>query len=375
MAANGEENEIQLREMDEEALDKPELVSSVANMLAEIGGNPADDELNAAPTQKQDDGVIDDDEGEPDADDDVEGGEPTPEEKEGKDEEEFDLPELPDSYYRSAARNGWTPEVIAEMVTDIGIEKVTTLLSNIHKADNNMTNTFSDLGRKAKELDGRNAPPDITGEGEGKSTEFKVEMEALVEKYGEDDPLVIMYAQQGQSLKELQESFKELNANLSLTQSEVSQQEQRLEEQTRKSVNGFFDGKGMEPFAKFYGNLDKVDDTWDGLARGQKANRDAVCVEADRILVGAQMHGDKMSLDEAMERAHMIISEPIAESIVRTKIMKSVEKRSKARVVRPSSGKAKSKTSDATGGKPANKQELVDRTNERLSTLFKGLRN
>jgi len=375
MAANGEESEIQLREMDEDALDKPELVSNVASMLADIGGTPAEDELNAAPTQKEEDDPVieDEDDSDPDADDDGKDGQPTPASKEDG-EEAVDLPELPDAYYRSGARFGYSPEDISDMVDKIGIDYVTTLLQNMHQKDNNMTNVFSDLGRKAKEMEnsgGQAAPDVISDTGDAAP---KIDMDALKAKYGEDDPLVMLFAQQAGELAGMRESFQQLNQNLNLTQQQVSKQEQEIEDQTRKSVNGFFDGETMEPFKKFYGGLDDAGSTWEKLSVGQKSNRDLVCQYADQILIGAQMHGDAMALDEAMERAHMIVSEPIAESIARTKIMKQVQKRSKSRVVRPSRGKSKP-TQNVAGKKPANKQELVDRTNERLSSLFKGLRN
>lgn len=379
MAANGEENSIHLREMDEEALDKPELVGNVAKMLEEIGGSPAEDELNAAPTHEEDedDQVIEDEEGdEPDADDDDEEDQPTPDDNEGEggDTEEIELPEIPDAYYRSAARYGYKPEDVADMVDKIGIDYVTTMLQNLHQKDNNMTNVFSDLGRKAKELGaGAGKPPDLTSGGAGHTVDDSTdELDALVDEYGNDHPLVQMYKKQGQALNDLKESFNDLNSNLALTQDQVSEQEQELEEQTRRSVNGFFSGKGMELFSRFYGELKDTAGNWDALSVGQKSNRDKVCEYADQILVGAKMHGDPMSLAEAMERAHMIVSEPIAETITRSKIMKQVEKRHKARVVRPSSGKSTHKKK--VTGKPANKQELVDRTNERLSSLFKGLR-
>jgi len=376
MARNGEESEVKLREMDEDALDKPELVSSVAQALADIGGSPAEDELNAAPTRK--DSKVDDqddtDADDTDADDVDEDDQPTPDDEEGG-EEEIELPEIPDAYYRSAARYGWKPEAIKDMVDNLGIDHVVTLLQNVHQKDNNMTNVFSDLGRKAKALDmnGSQAPPDVTVD--TGDTAPKIDMEALKEKYGDDDPLVVLFAEQARQLNGMKESFQQLNTNLAVTQNQVSKQEQELEDNTRKSVNGFFGGKGMEPFAKFYGDLEDPASTWEKLSVGQKSNRDLVCQYADQILVGAKMHDDAMTLGEAMERAHMIVSEPIAESIVRTKIMKQVQKRSKARVVRPSRGKSKSKAKSLASGKPANKQELVDRTNERLSSLFKGLRN
>ena len=390
MAANGDSSEIPLREMDEDKLNDPNLVSNVANMLAKIGGEPSAEELEAAPTSNDvDNEFSDDNEDDVSQTDDDEGSEPTTVTSDDasqtteSDLTEIELPEIPDAYYRTASRYGYKPEDIKDMADKIGVEHVTTMLQNLHQKDNNLTGQFSQLGRRAKEMEnytpgqGTNPvgqqPPDLTQGDSNPATPAQpvtVDLAALKEKYGDDDPLVELYAMQANQLAAMQQSMQQLNTQLQATQTQVSQQEIDGQEQLMRDVNDFFGDKDMEVFAKFYGTLDKGDMNWTGLSPAQIANRDHVCTLADQIIAGARLHGDPMSLKDAMERAHLVVSEPISESIMRTKIMKSVEKRHKARVIRPSKSASTGKKK-ASSSKPASRQELIDRTNDRLSSLFR----
>jgi len=370
---------VRLREEDDAALDDPTLVSSVEEALA---GLESDEDEELADDVAEDSEPTPDDNDEP-ADDEDEDPEPTPddneddnaEEKDVKDgdepaEEDDGLPDLPDAYYRSAARYGWKPDAIKEMVDTVGIEKVSTMLKNLHQKDNNMTGVFAQLGRKAKELE--QAPtkaPDLKKEVTKEKKSPGIDLAALKEKYGDDDPLVDLYAAQAQQLAALTDSFENLNAQLAATQDKVSEQQAADDTELMKQVNSFFNGDGMSQYESFYGSLDKDASDWQGLSPAQMANRDYVCTLADQIIVGAKLHGDPISLEDAMERAHLVVSEPIAETITRNKILKSVEKRHKARVVRPAESKKSSFKTNV--GKRPSKQELVSKTHERLAAIFK----
>lgn len=369
---NQDQHEVRLRESNEEKLDDPTLVGNVAKALQEIGGEPAADELESEPTP---------DDGGSNAEDDATGGddqaaddeisEPTPNADsnatDGADEE-ITLPEIPDAYYRSGARYGWSPEDIKVMY-DKDPEHTVTMLQNLHQKDNNLTNTFSQLGRKAKELEAQAAAqptqdaPDLTG----KVAKQKVDIEALREKYG-DDPLVDMYVAQGEQLNAVIDRLEEVSQQAQRINTQSPQQEAEANFQLEQKINGFFSGGDMQPFVKFYGNLNEGDQGWNTLSVAQRTNRENVLKLADQLLAGARFHGDQMSFDDAMERAHLVVSEPISESITRTKIMKQVEKRHKARVVRPSQSSSTSK-SEMSDSKPRTKKELLDRTSERLASL------
>lgn len=358
------EHELQLREKDESALNDPGLVSAVAANLAEIGGELADEELVVEPTPDSkdtdgDDAAVDDDPADEAPDDD-----PTPE----KEEDSGDvLAEIPAPYLRSAAHFGWDDNAVSDMVKKAGADHVMSMLRDLHTKDNNLTAKFADLGRQDKgKLDtpvpdvGRAADPPAKG---------KIDIAALREKYGDDDVLVDVIAMQQENTDRLGKKLDDVSSRLADTRNTLTQQEYKQQQDDRKLLDNFFGGNDLEPYKDFYGKLEAGADTWADLSSQQQVNRHQVCKLADDIVRGAGMRGAAMDPGEALARAHAVVSGPIAESVTRRKIMGEVEKRSNARVVRPSKGKATS--TPGVVGKSKTREEVLSRANERLASVFK----
>jgi len=346
------EHELPLREKDESALKDPGLVSSVAANLAEIGGELADEESVVDPTP---DNVVDDDPADETPDDD-----PTPEEK--KEEDSDDV--------LAAAHFGWDEKAVADMVGSAGVDNVTAMLRDLHTKDNNLTAKFADIGRQGKEDQGRlNTPAPDVGRAEDPPAKGKIDIAALREKYGDDDVLVDVIAMQQENVDRLSKKLDDVNSKLTDTRSTLTQQEFKQQQDDRKLLDNFFGGNDLEPYKDFYGKLGADADTWADLSSQQQVNRQQVCKLADDIVRGAGMRGAAMDPGEALARAHAVVSGPIAESVTRRKIMGEVEKRSNARVVRPSKGKVTS--TPGVVGKSKTREEVLSRANERLASVFK----
>lgn len=375
--------DVPLRKTDEAELHSDDLLSKVAANLRESGaGDPTD---VAEPEDKPELDVDEDAEEDvsgTDDDDDASGeeseeGDPTSDEDAGEvqDEKKKDesdgsdkdtLVDIPDAYMRSAASYGWTPEAVADMTKDLGHDHMMTVLQNIHQKNNELTNTFSSLGRKAQELD--NGPLQVGLEKEPGAYQ-PVNIEALKEELGEGHELVRVVEQQQKQMGNMKATLDNVNQQLSRTNNQVEKQRLQEVDNQVKVINGFFDDDGLKPYVAFYGSIDGATETWDKLSDQQMHNRDRVCVLADQIRVGAQMHGTGMDLPTAMERAHLVVSEPISASIIRSEILKSVEKRHKSRVVRPSSSKKAEKK--VSTEKPTTRKEIVARAEQGLAKLFK----
>lgn len=354
-SADQEHHEQHLREKDTEKLSDPDLISTVATSLAEIEGEPAEEELEAEPTPEPDeekapaDGKADE----------AKDPEPTPEDDEV-------VAEIPGPYLRSAVHMGWTEKDIADMCDKIGSEKVIDMLRDVHEKDNNLTARFAEQGRLLKQPDA--TPPDVTSD--APAARKKIDVAALRERYGDDDPLVDLAMAQQEELATITQQLGAVKGKLANTQHAVTRQQVEAEQTARRTINDFFSGKTLEPYQKFYGELKEGDADWRGLSAAQSRNRDSVCQLANDIIGGVRLHGSDMSIDEALARAHAVISEPIIETVTRHKIMSEVEKRHNARVVRPSKGKSTS-SSTKSGGKPKTRSELIARTNESLAEIFK----
>jgi hypothetical protein len=117
----------------------------------------------------------------------------------------------------------------------------------------------------------------------------------------------------------------------------------------------------MDVYGDFYGKVGQTG-AWDTLTPGQKANRIEVCNRAQMILDGAAMTGMQMSAAEALERAHLEVAAPMAEEIVRERIVKSVQKRAAGVTLKPSG----SKTPAPTG---YNKEQAIAEQRQAMAFL------
>lgn len=376
MAGKDQDHEIKLREPNPEALNDPELVNSVAGMLSELTGTPADEigEVDETPRRrknplkKEEDEPIDEPEVQDD-DDEVETTDDSTLEDDATEEGEDEVErEIPEAYYRSAVHSGWSEDEVNELY-DMDPTKAMSLLQNLHQRDNNLTAQFSEMGRRAKAFEQQDQSAQNTAEKPNASSpDDELDLESLREKYG-DDPIVGVVAKQATSLQQMNDMLTDLKKQLENTRHDVSAQQTEADRQAEKAINDFFGGMKHNALVKFYGAMGENDTDWTGLSTAQRINRNAVCQMAGEILDGSRFHGRNMSLEEALERAHSSVSEPIAEQVVRQKIMGEVEKRHKSRVVRPSQSKKKGSTEPNYTGKPRNRQEIEERAHERLAAL------
>ena len=88
---------------------------------------------------------------------------------------------------------------------------------------------------------------------------------------------------------------------------------------------------------------------------------------ADQIRAGRALQGLDTTVDEALAQAHLLVSEPIRETMVRKGIVSKLKKRSNSLSLRPGST---GKDVDATEHtKPQNDQEVVENAAGRLAKM------
>jgi len=126
----------------------------------------------------------------------------------------------------------------------------------------------------------------------------------------------------------------------------------------------------MKLYGEFYGPAydEARMPTFDGhgLTPGQRANRDALLEQADAIWVGAREHGRNLTVPEALNLAHSLLTDGMRTQKVRQELVGKVKQRAKGMTLRP----AKSKPVLAREGeKPKTPQELEARTDARLAKL------
>ena len=286
--------------------------------------------------------------------------------------EKKDIPSLSDAYYRAAIHRGWKPEEIEDFYESKPDLCVKTL-GNIYEAVKRSNKEFATLGRVEKERLAREATAIVmTTSPEAKKTEYKgVDIEALEKTDIDPDTLNIIKTQDAQG-KMLFDMVQEIKGTKSVqgsgqTSHTTEQSPRVIAQETaliQQQIENFFDADELKLYSGFYGDIPKDAKDWGALSLGQKANRWAVIEMMDDLMAGAHMNHRDMEIDEAMQLAHLNISESQREIVMREKLKADVVKRSNSITLKPS-GAAKSEST-----KPQTEAELVETTQERLNKVF-----
>ena len=97
------------------------------------------------------------------------------------------------------------------------------------------------------------------------------------------------------------------------------------------------------------------------------ANRNAAFELADQIRAGRALQGLDTTVEEALIQAHLLVSEPVREKMVRTNIVSKLQKRSKSLSLKP--GSAGRDVNATERNKPQTPQDIEDAAALRLSKM------
>ena len=245
----------------------------------------------------------------------------------------------------------------------------TKTFANIYESVNRATKDFSAIGR-ARQAAANAATETAKTAGAEKQSEFKaIDIEAL-KRDSEGDPLVGVLAEIQNQNKALFDKVQELSQAKpdNTAAGDIALERANAKEMAtmEKELDLFFKDPDYAPYKDFYGTVGKESDSWEGLTPGEKANRWAVIKEAEMIMVGAEESNLDMQLTDALRRAHLIVSEPLKEKILRQDVVKHLKKRQKGISLRPSG-----KTADSTDANVKKDDgALVAVTKERLNNMF-----
>lgn len=270
----------------------------------------------------------------------------------GGDKPADDLKVIPDSHFRAALHMGWKPEDIGELY-DKSPEVALKTLAKCYEQVNATSRQLGELGQRSRQL--REQPPQQpqTQQPSRKDTLLK----KLKEKY-EDDPIIDVLGELIPDQVSMPEQPRQRQSEPRYAPPSVDQ-----EIAVRQQINTFFTADEMDIYGDFYGTTSQTGG-WDTLTPGQRANRLEVCNRAQNILDGAAMAGMQVSTAEALERAHLEVTAPIAEQFVRERIVKSAQKRAAGVVLKPSG----TKTPKQSG--VYNKEQAIKNVSAEISKVF-----
>jgi len=363
-----------LKKLDVAAIENPELVNTVQERLDNLNLLTKDEDLNrlgkktAVPKEELDSSTPEPEDGsEPEGD-----GQAELEEKPDGSIPEVEIKdEIPESYIRAAIHQKWSQKDVDELIeSNPGLAKRT--FENCYNSVVQASKDFSEIGRAKIELDRQQVAQTVSTAAEVVAQEDPktTALIAKLRKEYADDPLIEVV------IKDLEAKPKPVQQT-----QPVSQQQQGYEVATARAnvaanaaidqrVNSFFDAGGMELYEKFYGKLD-LGQIPEDLSNGQQLNRLAVLQEAEFIMAGHAMRNQKIEVEQALEKAHLIVTEPIRTRVVRDSLKATATKRKKSMTLRPSESKRSSDSMSIDSSKPRNRRELENAVQQKLDSVFK----
>ena len=360
-----------LKKLDVAAIENPELVNTVQERLDNLNELTSDKDLNRLGKKTTvSDETDDDSTSEVTDDNDTQESDQTESKTESTEstsevETEDGEIKIPESYMRAATHHGLKKEDVDDMVKS-NPESAMKLLESCYLSVNNASREWSELGRAKIEAERAKVAPTAT-ETVAQEDPKTTALIAKLRKEYVDDPLVEVV-------------IKELEKPVQKTQP-VPQAQQNYETATARAnvagnlaidqrVNSFFSADTMKPYGKFYGKLE-LGQIPEDLANGQQLNRLSVLQEAEFIIAGHNSRGQEIEIEQAMEKAHFIVTEPIRQQVIRDNLKATATKRKKGMTLRPSDSKRSSDSMRTESSKPRNKAELELVVQEKLDSVFK----
>jgi hypothetical protein len=278
---------------------------------------PKEDEDKPADESGDEDVVVDDEDVSTDEKDESEKDESD----ESTSEDKLDIPE---PYVRAAIHSEWTLDEIrtlAKKDPELALKTCKKLYDTVNKS----SAEFASFGRKR--ITDQVKQPVKKEESKTTVTETPIDLKKLKEEYG-DDPLVDV-------VEKLVKRVEELTpVTTSLETKEVPSVDQvraqiKTEDSLRVQLNTFFADDSMKLYNEFYGIVPKGEIIWDKLTTEQQQHRWDVINLADQICHGAISLGKEITVEDAMNRAHLSMSQSVLEKAVRDDLKKKVKSRTK----------------------------------------------
>lgn len=368
--------------MAEKEKTESQVINAAAEAMKVLGGEPLADEIipDNEPVPKEDLEEVDENASDKDESTDDKGGEEgdddsTPEEKDekpvdkdddevakdddaGKADEQKDKPQLSDAYYRAAINSGMDEKEIVDFYA-ANPELAAKTFAKLHDNMNSLSNEYAALGKHKKE---QVADEKVKNTDSEESSFEKIDLAKLKEEFPEDSLVDVI----GKMQDQMQGMDKELKSRPTVANSDASAVENERVRQIGSQIESFFNSDDTQRYSTLYGTVGKTDQDWSNLLPSEQVNRVAVCERAEEIVAGAGVLGREMEFSEALERAHLEISRPVQEKIIRKDIMAQVVKRSKGITLKPSS-EARVGTEEE---KPNTEKGIIASADARLKKVF-----
>lgn len=264
-------------------------------------------------------------------------------------ESDDDSPILPAGHRRAALADGWTSEEIDHYLETQPEDAVAEFAGSYEKWRKEGSE-WSSRGRQLKAAEQGDKTVTPSESDELPLTLEKFDTTALIEEHGNDELITALTGPLNKVIDQVNSVLGKVSASEEFVQSST-------EETVSKIVQDFLTGEDMKPFKDVYGT--KIET----LSKEQVDKRMELFGEADDIIFGASAHGKKITVENALRRAHANVSRDLKDSAIRQTIRDSLGKRTKTLTG------SKQKTTTAQDDAPITREELVARTDARLRAM------
>ena len=284
---------------------------------------------------------------------------------------EVELPTLPDAYKRSAIHQEWTEDEINEFY-QADPEKALKTFARLHDSNNKLSQKYSEFGNLQTQQDQKEAQRLADEQTQHESTFIQpkqpspVNMDDLKRQYG-DDPIVDIVQKLSDQILEMKPTkpVEQPQRPVEHYQPQIINRPVYDQNAALKTLDTFFASEAAKDYDKFYG----VGNDWNKLSPGEFANRREVVQLAGSIVAGASIKNENMSDELALEKAHLIVSQPYLEKAIVADIHKQLKQRGNSMTIRTNAVNVNQSNQEKTGGQ-FTRTEIEDRAKERLNALF-----
>lgn len=276
------------------------------------------------------------------------------------DSEAGDESKLTQAEIRAAIHCKWSQEDIEELAKANPVLAKKTCAKFL-ESTNDLSKKFSELGKA--QVEKKEPEAKVETKPEVKPEKKTIDFTALEKEYV-DDPIVGVMKQVVERNDELSAEVESLRSSGSLNESKVDKAQVQEDAAIAQQIDGFFGSPDIAAYQEVYGVVKKDSKDWDDLTQGQIKKRWSVVEQANLILLGAQQQEMEMSMDEAFERAHLLVTEDVREQTIRKQIKAKAVKRSKNITFEPNSS-----TKVVNSGKKT-KTEILARAKQTLQKVF-----
>ena len=290
------------------------------------------------------------------------------EEDGSKDKDSTPEVQIPEGYLRAARRQGWSDEDIEDEIKN-NPDRAKRLFENAYQTTNKLTRDFAAIGRT--KADAIRKEVEERAKLEAPKIEDYLKPDEIDKIADGDETIAATLKAFNSALKKRDAGFGKLSvsaADLDFAKTDQIAATERAkaaaDETDVMRINQFFGAENMKLYNDFYGTIKENQNIGD-LTPNQRNHRIEVLQIADQLRVGKMAQGTEISVAEALEDAHLLVTESMREKVLVDGIRSSLKKRSKT--LRPSISK---KTSAGTELKPAkDRAEVLANAEARLSKL------